>query len=192
VFLRLNRKTGLMKSPVFFIRLLLTRKQKRAHIVDTETIWGKALKNDFSHLLSSLVNALEEADAIYKKQADPILADYTLTEMHCVEKIGKIENPNVTKLATEMNITRGGISRLLKKIRKKGAVETYASDTNKKEVYYRLTPTGRKVFDAHEEIHENWRKYDESFFKKFTAEEIAFGIGFVEKYIKHVKRFKGG
>ena len=159
-------------------------------IVDEETITEGKVKNDFSHLLTSLINALEETEELYKKQAGSVLADYTFTEMHCIEKIGKIEDPNVTKLAAAMNITRGGISRLVKKIRKKGAVAAYAFDTNKKEIYYRLTETGRKVFDAHEKIHENWRKYDESFFKQFTAEEIAFGKSFLEKYVKHIKNFK--
>ena len=91
------------------------------------------MQNDFSHLLSSLTVALKEADDIYKNRADPVLSDYTVTEMHCIENIGKTESPNVTKLAAAMNLTRGGVSKMIKKILKKGAAEAYTDEANKKE-----------------------------------------------------------
>ena len=144
------------------------------------------MKNDFSYLLTALLNSFEQAGALYKETADPVLAHYTITEMHCIEKIGRLENPNVTKLAKAMNITRGGISKLVKKIIQRGAVETYVSETNKKEIYYRLTDLGRKVFDAHEKLHKNWRKRDAEFFRKFSEEEIVLGKTFIQKYVKHL------
>ena len=149
------------------------------------------MKKDFSHLLSSLIVALKEADDLYKKQADPVLSDYTVTEMHCIENIGKTKDPNVTKLAAAMNITRGGISKMIKKILHKGAIETYSDGDNKKEIYYRLTASGQHVFDAHEEIHKKWRKHDEEFFNQFSDKEIAFGKLFIKKYIRHLTDFTG-
>ena len=149
------------------------------------------MQNDFSHLLSSLTVALKDADDLYKKRADPVLSDYTVTEMHCIENIGKTDAPNVTKLAAAMNLTRGGVSKMIRKILKKGAAEAYTDDANKKEIYYRLTALGKRVFDAHEDIHKKWRKQDEAFFKRFSDKEIAFAKQFIKKYIKHLTDFTG-
>ena len=150
------------------------------------------MQNDFTHLLSSLTVALKEADDLYKNRADPVLSDYTVTEMHCIENIGKTESPNVTKLAATMNLTRGGVSKMIKKILKKGAAEAYTDEANKKEIYYRLTDLGKRVFDAHEELHEQWRKNDEAFFERFSAKAIAFGNRFIKKNLKHLTEFTGG
>lgn len=138
--------------------------------------------------LSTLLNTFELINNALKDHAEPVLSGYTITEMHCIECIGKIENPNVTKISQSLNMTRGGISKMLKKLIGKGTVITYTRDENKKEVYYTLTDLGQAVFHAHEKIHQEWNSKDMEFFKQFEEKEIKFALNFIQKYSEHLKK----
>lgn len=143
---------------------------------------------EFDSLIKSLLYIAEEMDTAIKN-SDRTLAGFTVNEMHCIDYIGKTKNPNVTKLAAALNLTRGGISRLIKKLITKKAVELYTSQTNKKEIYYKLTPVGKKVFTAHKRIHLAYHRQDAVFFKQFSPKEAAIGINFIKKYIKHTQQY---
>ncbi len=175
----------LMKNYFF----LLTRKQKwHTHIVYKETIWREVMEHDLNTILSTLINTFELINNALKKNADPVLIDYSITEMHCIECIGKIENPNVTKISKMLNITRGGISKLIKKLIQKGSVEEYFCKENKKEIYYRLTKIGLEVFEAHEKIHQEWNDKDIKFFSQYDNAEIKFVLQFINDYTEHLKK----
>ena len=137
--------------------------------------------------LSMLLNTFELINNTLKNHAEPVLYGYTITEMHCIECIGKIENPNVTKISQSLNITRGGVSKMIKKLINKGAIDTYTRDENKKEIYYILTNLGQEVFQAHEKIHQEWNDKDTEFFKQFDKNEIEFALNFLQKYSQHLK-----
>ena len=142
---------------------------------------------EFEALIQSFLSFVTEMDIEIKNQ-DGTLKNFTVNEMHCIDCIGKTENPNVTKLAKALNMTRGGISRLIKKLLNKGAVKIYTNKSNKKEIYYYLTPTGEEVFVAHERLHRMCHKQDANFLKQFSQEELAHGINFMRKYIAHTKQ----
>lgn len=137
--------------------------------------------------LSMLLNTFELINNTLKNHAEPVLSGYTITEMHCIECIGKIENPNVTKISQSLNITRGGVSKMIKKLINKGAIDTYTRDENKKEVYYILINLGQEVFQAHEKLHQEWNDKDTEFFKQFDKNEIKFALNFLQKYSQHLK-----
>lgn len=61
--------------------------------------------------------------------------------MHCIEYIGKNEDSNVTNLANDFYITRAAISKLTKKL-----IESCQKPENKKEIYYKFTENGWKIF----------------------------------------------
>lgn len=144
------------------------------------------MEKDLNTVLSVLWNTFELMNVAMKEHAEPELAGYTITEMHCIEHIGKLENPNVTKISQMLHITRGGVSKLIKKLMQRGAVVSYNSESNKKEIYYRLTPSGEKVFQAHELLHKKWNDKDVEFFKQFNDEEIKFAMDFIKKYTEHL------
>ena len=51
---------------------------------------------------------------------EDMFEDVNLSEVHCIDVIGTIEYPNVTKIANEMDMTRGAISKICKKAAEKG------------------------------------------------------------------------
>lgn len=95
----------------------------------------------------------------------------TISEVHCLDDIGKLEVPNVTGIAQAMRMTRGGITKLTTKLTGKGYIEKYSIAGNRKEVHFRLTDSGREIYLKHERIHEEARVREVEFFATFSREE---------------------
>jgi DNA-binding MarR family transcriptional regulator len=114
------------------------------------------------------------------------LTGYKPSEVHCIEYIGKNVDPNVTMLAQAFYMTSGAISKLTKKLIKKGIIESYRKPDNKKEIYFRLTSPGNVIYETHEELHKEFQERDKAVFEQITGEQFDSMLGFVEKYSRHL------
>jgi DNA-binding MarR family transcriptional regulator len=112
--------------------------------------------------------------------------NYTSSEVHCIEYVGKNEDANVTKLAEFFYMTRGAISKMTKKLIEKRALKSYQKPDNKKEIYFKLTEQGKKIYATHEKMHDEFQKRDKAVFEQTTAEQFDLMLGFVEKYTRHL------
>jgi DNA-binding MarR family transcriptional regulator len=54
--------------------------------------------------------------------------------------------------------------------------------TNKKEIYFRLTPLGRDIFNIHQRLHQEREEQGMSFLKKYTASELQLVIRFLHDF----------
>jgi DNA-binding MarR family transcriptional regulator len=120
-----------------------------------------------SECLEILANILEHSD-VFKHKDDDILEGLSLAEVHCVDRIGSIDQPNVTKIANSMRLTRGAISKVCKKLIGKAIIEDYQDPSNRKEVYFRLTESGRTVFHQHQRVHGDVRQAWQSLFEHYS------------------------
>ncbi|MDR3315510.1 MAG: MarR family transcriptional regulator [Coriobacteriales bacterium] len=114
------------------------------------------------------------------------LEGYTSSEIHCIDYIGRTMDPNVTKIAESFYMTSGAISKLTKKLVKKGALESYQKPDNKKEIYFRLTKQGKAAYKTHEELHQEFQERDKVVFEQVTDEQFDNMLRFVEKYSRHL------
>ncbi len=130
----------------------------------------------------SLFDTTNQLNILYKKEFGNILSDYSYAEMHTIDVIGKIKDPNVTKIAKHLNITKAGISKIIKKLLLKKAILTYKNSDNKKETYYKLTQKGNEVFLGHLKMHKVWHKKDRAFFKQFNEKELKIMFKIINKY----------
>lgn len=121
-----------------------------------------------------------------KFKMEDSLKGYKPSEVHYIECIGKNEDSNVTKLAESLYMTRGAISKMTKKLIKKGVIESYQKPDNKKEIYFRLTKQGQEVNKVHEELHKEFQERDKAVFEQVTEEQFDSMLNFVEKYTKHL------
>ncbi|MCQ2009141.1 MAG: MarR family transcriptional regulator [Sporolactobacillus sp.] len=121
-----------------------------------------------------------------KNKMEENLKGFKSAEVHCIECIGKNVDPNVTKLAESLYMTRGAISKLTKKLIKKDLIESYQKRDNKKEIYFRLTNQGKVVYKIHEELHKEFQERDKVVFEQVTEEQFDSMISFMEKYSKHL------
>ncbi|MED2186589.1 MarR family transcriptional regulator [Bacillus wiedmannii] len=114
------------------------------------------------------------------------LKGFKSSEVHCIEYIENNADSNVTQLAEAFYVTRGAISRMTKKLIKKGLIESYQKSENKKEIYFRLTEQGKEIYKIHEELHKDFQERDKAVFEQVTESEFDSIISFVEKYSRHL------
>lgn len=121
-----------------------------------------------------------------KFKMEDSLKGYKSSEVHCIEYIGRNVDSNVTKLAESFYMTRGAMSKITKKLLKKGIIESYQKPDNKKEIYFRLTEQGKEVYKIHEKLHKEFQERDKVVFEQITEEQFDSMLSFIEKYSKHL------
>ena len=131
-------------------------------------------------------NILNKMILLNKAKMEESLKEYKPSEVHCIEYIARNTDTNVTKLAESFYMTNGAISKLTKKLIKKGTIESYQKLDNKKEIYFRLTSQGEKINKIHEELHKEFQERDKVVFEQITEEQFDSMLNFVEKYTKHL------
>lgn len=137
-------------------------------------------------VLMGLRNLVNKMAWINKPKMEKRLEGYKSSEVHCIEYLGKNTDSNVTRLAESFYMTTGAISKLTKKLIKKGVIESYKKPDNKKEIYFRLTKEGQRVFNIHEELHKEFQERDKSVFDQMSKEQYDSMISFMENYSKHL------
>ncbi len=108
---------------------------------------------------------------------------YGVSEIHCIDFIGKIENPNVTKISENMNMTRGAISKICKKLLNSKLIDKYKKPDNDKEIYFKLTKSGEELYKRHEIKHKKWEERNNNFFKNVDREEQEIVASFLKNLI---------
>jgi len=124
--------------------------------------------------------------SLNKVKMEESLKGYKSSEVHCIEYIGRNVDSNVTKLSESFYMTRGAISKINKKLLKKGIIESYQKPDNKKEIYFRLTEQGKVIYKVHEELHKEFQERDKAVFEQVTQEQYDIMLSFVEKYSRHL------
>ncbi|SHH81612.1 MarR family transcriptional regulator [Clostridium intestinale] len=137
-------------------------------------------------VLMGLRNLVNKMAWINKPKMEKRLEGYKSSEVHCIEYLGKNTDSNVTRLAESFYMTTGAISKLTKKLIKKGVIESYKKPDNKKEIYFRLTKEGQKIFNVHEKLHKEFQERDKSVFDKMSKEQYDSMISFMDSYSSHL------
>ncbi|SHI23346.1 DNA-binding transcriptional regulator, MarR family [Sporobacter termitidis DSM 10068] len=142
--------------------------------------------NREEQLLSGLTNLYKKIVLLHKYKMKDTLKGYKSSEVDCIEHIGRNADSNVTKLAETLYMTRGAISKITKKLIKKGMIESYQKPENKKEIYFKLTGQGESIHKIHEALHQEFRERDKAVFEQVTEEQFNILLSFVEKYCRHL------
>ena len=142
--------------------------------------------NKEEQVIAGFRDLFNKKASLNKAKMKDSFKDYKSSEVHCIEYIARNVDSNVTKLAESFYVTRGAISKLSKKLIKKGAIEAYQKSDNKKEVYFRLTEEGEQINKVHEELHKEFQERDKAVFEQITEEQYDSMLRFIEKYSSHL------
>lgn len=142
--------------------------------------------NKEEQVIRGFRDLLNKMVSLNKFKMEESLKEYKPSEVHCIDYIGKNADSNVTKLAESFYMTRGGISKITKKLIKKGIIESYQKPDNQKEIYFRLTEQGKVIYKVHEELHKEFQERDKAVFEQVTEEEFDIMLSFAEKYSRHL------
>ena len=125
-----------------------------------------------SELMNLFVKYMEKQEILSKLTEDEKLHRYNYSEIHTIAAIGDLEEPNVTQIANYMNVTRGAISKITKKLLEQNLIESYQLDGNRQKIFFRLTKSGQFLYDEHEKRHHLWLKRDDAFIKRFDSKTL--------------------
>lgn len=138
-------------------------------------------------LISKFTELFEKQDILTKLTSKEFLHGYGYSEIHCIDLIGKLDNPNVTKLSSKLSMTRSAISKIIKKLVAKEAITSYKCKDNKKEIYYELTDKGKILFDEHLKRHCAWEERDKNFFQKLDNKDLETVSRFLTEFNKYLE-----
>lgn len=133
-------------------------------------------------LIAQFQRHANAVDIISSLHTQEIISGYTNSELNCIECIGHMRRPNASRISTEMNMTRSALSKILRKLLSKGAVDSYQLPENQKEIYYRLTPYGREIFKKHRLRHQKWEIRDLEFFNTLDSATLDAALLFMNAY----------
>lgn len=145
------------------------------------------LPEGYRELLDQFAEYLEKQEMLSRLTEADFLHGYSYAEIHCIGMIGEMENPTASKIAERMKMTRSAISKMTKRQIKAKLVEKYSLDTNKKEVYFRLTEAGWKLYQEHENRHRLWEQRDTEFFQHHSAEELNRMLQFMREFNQYLR-----
>ena len=115
---------------------------------------------------------LEKQDVLSKLTEAEKLHDLGYSEIHTIVAIQELEEANVTAIAEKMHMTKGAISKIIKRLSSLGAIETYQKPDNKQKIIYSLTETGMALYEEHAERHSLWVKRDKAFIDQYSQNDI--------------------
>ncbi|WP_336078307.1 MarR family transcriptional regulator [Paenibacillus sp. 203] len=100
------------------------------------------------------------------------IASLNLTDVHVIDCIGRHEPINVTTLADRIELSKGTVSKVSTKLLKEGWIRRTQLNDNKKEIYFRLTPSGKRLFLMHERLHVKVQQQLFQFLNRYSSEEL--------------------
>ncbi|HEY3389420.1 MAG TPA: MarR family transcriptional regulator [Prolixibacteraceae bacterium] len=95
--------------------------------------------------------------------------ELTLTQMHYLEMISELKNPNLTELAVAMKLTKPTITVLVDRLIEKELVYKVQSDADRRSTHLHLTERGKLINHMHEYAH---RRIAEQIEQKINADEM--------------------
>jgi DNA-binding MarR family transcriptional regulator len=121
--------------------------------------------------ISKLSGMFVQEEEAAKEQFN--LSELTFTQMHHLEAINMLVNPNITELAVFLKLTKPTVKISVDKLIEKDYVYKVQSDTDRRSAHLHLTEKGNLINKMHDYAH---RRIVESILKKLSKEETVLII----------------
>ncbi|MGL5328832.1 MAG: MarR family transcriptional regulator [Peptostreptococcaceae bacterium] len=122
-------------------------------------------------LLLKLVEIVELFELLNKSNFQDMYDGLNINEVHAIDFIGRNINPKLTDISNFLNVTRGGATKITKRLIDESHIQCYQLPENKKEKYFKLTNTGKEIFEKHKLIHDESIEKDSKIFDELSKEE---------------------
>ncbi|MGB5824379.1 MAG: MarR family transcriptional regulator [Proteocatella sp.] len=126
---------------------------------------------DNEKLLKKVIEIAALFELVKKTNFQDMYNGLSINEVHAIDFIGKSEKPKLTDISNFLNITRGGATKITKRLINQGYIEVYRLDENKKEKYFKLKISGIDTFNKHRIIHEDGIRRDSKMFSCINDED---------------------
>ncbi|MDQ0416111.1 DNA-binding MarR family transcriptional regulator [Croceifilum oryzae] len=140
----------------------------------------------FLHLNEQRMDA--DLHAFLKEATDDDLTHFpkNMTAVHVIDCIGRNEPINNTAIAKQMNLSKANITKISTKLLQGEFIRRFQLTDNKKEIYFRLTPKGKRVCDLHEKLHVEKEQRFYQFLDSFSDTEQEMILKFLRELTGHI------
>jgi DNA-binding MarR family transcriptional regulator len=135
--------------------------------------------NDLKEIIAKLSRMMGQEEEAAKEQFN--LSSLTLTQMHYMETISVLGNPNITELAAIMNLSKPTVKVTVDKLIERDYVLKVQSDEDRRSAHIHLTEKGKLINQMHDYAH---KRIAESIKSRLTIEEEECLIRVLEKVLK--------
>ena len=108
------------------------------------------------------------------------LQELSLTQMHYLEVMNSLQNPNITELASALQLTKPTVTVALDKLIEKEYLIKVQSDADRRTSHLHLTEKGRSINNMHEYAH---RRFAELMTENLDADELKQLLALLEKMV---------
>lgn len=136
--------------------------------------------NELKNMIALLSREIVELEEAAKEQFS--FNELTLTQMHYLETINQLQNPNFTELALEMNLTKPTVTVAIDKLIEKEFVYKVKSDDDRRNMHLHLTEKGKLLNQMHDYAH---KLLAERMISTFSEDEL---LKFKRLLLKFVTR----
>ena len=105
-------------------------------------------------LINIILSKSEQIEESIKQETD--LKDLTAKQLHCIELIHDMENPNSSELAKKLQITKPSTSVMLDRLEEHGFVRKIQSDSDRRAAHVHLTSKGDRASHLHADMHKRF------------------------------------
>ena len=133
---------------------------------------------DIVDIVSQLSNLFGESEEAAKEHFQ--MLSLTHTQMHYLETINLLDNPNITELATTLKLTKPTVKVAVDKFIEKDFLYKVRSDEDRRSAHLHLTEKGKLINQMHDYYH---RRIAESFTRKLSREELETLVGLLIKVL---------
>ena len=129
-------------------------------------------------IVAQLSNMVVQTEETAKEKFD--LAGLTLTQLHYLETINTLNNPNLTELATSLKLTKPTVTVAIDKLIERNYVFKVQSDEDRRSAHLHLTDKGKQINRIHELAH---KTIADSICQKLNSEEQQLLISLLTKIL---------
>lgn len=135
--------------------------------------------------MKSLINIISELSYLMGQMEETAKEQFNLTsltyiQMNYLEVISSLENPNITELSVQMNLSKPTVKVAVDKLIEKDFIYKVRSDSDRRSVHLHLTEKGNLINQMHYYAH---KRIVELFNRKLDNKEIETITGLLDKVL---------
>lgn len=104
------------------------------------------------------------------------------SEVFLLVHIEKHKGSSVTELARILDMTKGSVSEVLKKLAQKGFIIKEQSPENASKIMINISDKGKEILEKHEKIHSNIESKFKKYYETLAEDELKFLEEFFSKF----------
>ncbi len=131
---------------------------------------------DIITLLTTKIEKIEE-----KTITESSFSGLTGKQMHYLEVISNLNNPSLSELAIELNLSKPSITAIIDKFEEEGFIRKVKSDEDRRVSHIHMAERGKEIEKVHSKIH---MRISDMFTSKLTEDESKSLIHLLSKIVK--------